>query len=194
MMTPPNYVNGGINQQLENAGSDDAADHRGGDALHDIGSGLIGGRPHDRQQTEKNRCDGHDFRSNPLHCAFDNSCLQISHGCHATFLPELIPSVIEVEQHDDACFSIESRQGNDADPYGGTEVVAQNVEQPECPYEREWDGGQNDGGLDGRAGVEINQHKNKQQGERGDEQEALESALLVFKRPSPLDVVSCGKL
>ena len=89
--------------------------------------------------------------------------------------------MIEVEQHDHPRFGIESGQRNDANPHGGAQIVAQNVEQPERAHERERDRHQDDGCFDCRARVEINQHKNKQQCERGDEQESLESALLIFK-------------
>src|SRR6266481_4027506 len=48
----PDNVNHRIDQQLEQSRSNDSADHRRGDAFHDIRAGLQGGGPHDRQESE----------------------------------------------------------------------------------------------------------------------------------------------
>src|SRR5262249_9099058 len=102
--------------------------------------------------------------------------------------------MIEVEQHDDAGFSVESRQSDDANPDGRAEIVAQDVEQPECADERERNCHKDDSGFDSRARVEVDEDKDQEEGERSDEQEPLESALLVFERAGPLNVIARGEL
>src|SRR5262249_30012807 len=108
MAFAPENVNHGIEEQFEDAGGDDAADHRGSDAFHYIGPALIGGRPHDREEAEHDSADGHDFGSDPLDRAFDDCSLQIVHGIHFAGGAEFVPGVVEIEEHDNAGFSVEA--------------------------------------------------------------------------------------
>ena len=64
------------------------------------------------------------------------------------FVLPLVVGEVEVEQHDDAGLGVETGEGDDADPHGDAQVVAEQVEQPERADERERHGEHDDGGLD----------------------------------------------
>src|SRR5438876_12090383 len=84
MSLAPEDINYRVKEQFQNTGGDDAADHGSGDAFHDIGSALVGWRPHDGEETEKNGADGHDLGADALNSAFDHRGLEIVHCFHAT--------------------------------------------------------------------------------------------------------------
>src|SRR5688500_18114786 len=54
------FINGWINNQLENEGREYSADHGRSDSAHDVGTRARG--PHDRNQAHEHHGDGHDFR------------------------------------------------------------------------------------------------------------------------------------
>jgi hypothetical protein len=63
----PDFVDRGIDHELQHERREDAADHRGGDALHHIRAGAD--RPHDGHQPHEHHGHGHEFRANAFHGA-----------------------------------------------------------------------------------------------------------------------------
>src|SRR5438105_4349387 len=149
MAFSPKNINDRIKKQLKDARGNDAANHRGGDAFHDIRAALATRRPHNGKQSEKNGTNSHDFGPDALDRAFDDSGLEVVHGIHAPRSAEFVPGVIEVQQHDDAGFGVEAGESNEANPDGDTHVIAEEVEKPERADQREGDGEKNDGCFNG---------------------------------------------
>src|SRR6266496_1599278 len=126
----PGNVNYREEQQFEKRGSNDSANHRRGNAFHYVGAGLECGRPHDRQEAKEDRADRHDLRSNPLHRAFHDRVVQIFHGVYSAVSFELVPGMIEIEQHDHTGFGADAGESDESNPDADAHVVAEKKEQP----------------------------------------------------------------
>jgi hypothetical protein len=50
-------------------------------------------------KSPNNRTNCHDLRPDPLHRAFHHGVVQISQGVHSLLRFELVPRMIEIEQH-----------------------------------------------------------------------------------------------
>ena len=61
----------------------------------------------------------------------------------------------EVEKHDDGGFGVQTRQGNQTDPYGDTHVVVKEVEKPDGSDEREGNRQKYDARLDDGLRAEV---------------------------------------
>ena len=85
---------------------------------------------------------------------------------HPALLDPLGVGQVEVEQHDDAGLGVQAGQGDDADPDGDAQVVVQQVKDANGADQRERHGEHDDGGLDDRAGVQVDDQQDDQQGER----------------------------
>ena len=57
--------------------------------------------------------------------------MQISHRLHPALCFEVVPRVVEVEQHDDAGFGIKTRERDESDPDGYAHVVTEQPKKPE---------------------------------------------------------------
>src|SRR5207237_9047392 len=101
----------------------------------------------------ENGADGHDFRPNALHGAFDDGEVKVAHRVHAAETAKSFPGMVQVEQHDDASLGIETGEGDKVDPYRHAHVVTEHVEKPKCSYERERHGQQHDQRLHRRFRV-----------------------------------------
>src|ERR1700732_45127 len=71
----PNFVDGRVNKQFENEGSEDAADHGCGNAFHDVGTGSCG--PHDGEQSDAGGGKGHELRTQALGSALNNRFTEV---------------------------------------------------------------------------------------------------------------------
>src|SRR6516164_2566872 len=131
MTLAPEDVDGGVEEEFEDARGNDTANHRSGDAFHDIGAALVGWGPHDGEQAEEDGANGHDFGANALDGAFNDSGLEVVHGVHATGGAEFVPGVVQVEEHDNAGFGVQASECDEADPDGHAHVVTQYIEKPE---------------------------------------------------------------
>src|SRR5205085_9888373 len=140
----PEDVNHRIQQQLQNSRGNDAANHRSGDAFHNVRAALCGRRPHDWEQTEKDCADGHYFGPDALHRPFDNGGVEVIHRVHPSSRTEFVPGVVEVEQHYNARLSVKTRECNEPHPHGDAHVVPQHVEKPERAHEGKRHGQQYD--------------------------------------------------
>ena len=189
----PQDINDRIQQQLQNARREDAANHRSGDAFHHVRARLRDRRPHDGQQTKQNGAGGHDFGADALHRTLDDGGIEVAHGVQTTGGPELFPRLVEIEQHDDSRFRIQTGQRDETHPHGDAHVVIEQVKKPKRAHQRERNGQQNDGGSDHRFCVQINQRKNDEQRERYDKFKPLLDVFDVFKLPRPLDVIAGRK-
>src|SRR5258708_1390454 len=134
MAFAPEDVNNGVEQQLQDSGGNDAADHGSSDAFHDIRTALVGGRPHDWQEAKENGTDGHDFGPDALDGAFDHSGLEVAHGSHSASGAEFVPGMVKREEHHDAGLRIESGKGHEADPDLRAHVVTKDVKEPESAH------------------------------------------------------------
>src|SRR5207253_5723891 len=99
-------------------------------ALPIFGASLRSGRPHDWQKAEKNGADRHDLRPNTADRAFNYSVMQIADVAHATFGAKFFPGMIEIEQHDDTGFGIESGERDQSHPDRYTHVITEKPEEP----------------------------------------------------------------
>src|SRR4051812_32202050 len=102
--------------------------------------------------------------------------------------------MIQIQQHDDAGFGVEAGKGDEAHPYGVAEIVAKDVQEPKRSHQGEWHSQNDNKGFDDRTSVQIEQNADDQQGERKQEQKALERALLIFELTRPLHVVAGREL
>ena len=71
----PNLINHGINNQLQQERSKDAADHGCRDALHHVRARASG--PHDGNESEKSAGHGHHLRSHALDRAMVDRLAQV---------------------------------------------------------------------------------------------------------------------
>ena len=82
----------------------------GGNPFGHLGAGTDG--PHDRQEAEDVGQDGHEFRAQAHHGAFHDRVFQVLGGVQQTpGLPVIIGDV-EIEEHNDAGFGIQSRRSD----------------------------------------------------------------------------------
>src|SRR5439155_18753336 len=110
---------------------DHAADHGGRDALHHIGTRSV--RPEDGYEADKDRSHRHHLRADALYRAGNYGL--------APFVarPRLavLPGEIEVEQHHDPGFGVETGESDQSDPHRDRHVVTEQPEEPERADERE---------------------------------------------------------
>src|SRR5215469_3670312 len=106
----PNFVDGRVDQQLENEGSEDAADHWCGNTFHYVGTGSR--RPHDGKEADAGRGKRHELRAQTLGSPLNDGFVQLPQVLQAVFALCLLVSQIEVQQHEHPCLSIDSEQGN----------------------------------------------------------------------------------
>ena len=71
------------------------------------------------------------FRPNTAHRAFDHRVVQIAHVVHASFSFEMLPGMIEVQEHHDASFGIETCERDESDPDGHAHIVTEQPKEPE---------------------------------------------------------------
>src|SRR6266436_2550250 len=194
MATAPDGEDDRVDEQLKDAGGDDAADHGGGDALHYVSATLCRWGPHDRQQTEEDGANGHDLRANALNGAFNDGVLQISHRVHSTGRNEFFPGMIKVKEHDDAGLRIETGQSNETDPNSHTQIVAEQVQEPEGADEGEGDRQEYYGSLHCALCIHVDEHESDEQRERNNDFQLLLGAPEVLELAGPLDVVTGREL
>jgi hypothetical protein len=126
----PNEINRRENKQLHDCGGYNTADHRRGDAFHDISAGAM--TPQDRQKATDDYSGRHCFRPDAFDCAIVNRVSQFGSAAHFSFSPPLIVSEIEVEQHYHSGLRIKTRQRYQADPHRDAQIISGEVKQPEC--------------------------------------------------------------
>ena len=80
----PEREEGRVDRQLEQERGDQAADHRRGDALHDVGAGA--GAPQDRHQADHRGQHGHQLGADALGGALDDRLAQVGRGAQAALL------------------------------------------------------------------------------------------------------------
>src|ERR1039458_7186492 len=117
----PDEEDGGIDGQLHDGGSDDATDHGSGDAFHHIRAGAVA--PENGEEAGDDHRRSHGFGTNALYGAVIDGIPQVRSVAHPAFLLPLRVSQVEVEQHDNAGFRIQSGERDQADPDGDAEIV-----------------------------------------------------------------------
>ena len=121
--------------------------------------------------------------------------MEIAHVIHPALRAEMIPGVIEVEQHHDAGFGIETRQRDESDPDGDAHVVAEQVEEPERADQRKRHGEQDDRRSRDGTRVKVEQHENDQQRERDHElRVAASRASRYWNCPAHSNVMAGAEL
>src|SRR6516164_10518925 len=98
----PQKINRRKNQQLHHRRGDNAANHGGGYAFHDVCAGAVA--PQDWQKAGDDDCGRHSFRTHALYRAVIDRVTQLEAAAHLPFMDPLIVSEVEVEKHDDARF------------------------------------------------------------------------------------------
>src|SRR6266436_2499307 len=194
MPSAPESVYYRVEEQFQNAGGNDAADHRRGDSLHHVGSALCGRRPHDGKQPKKNSADCHDLRADALDGPFNDRALQVGLRVHAARGAKSVPGLVEIQQHHDASFRVKPGQRDKADPYGHAHVVAEQIEKPERAHQREGHGKKHDTRFHHAPGIQIDEQQNDEQREGDDDFEPLLRALEILELPGPLNVEARRKL
>ena len=85
-------------------------------------------------------------------------------------------------------------QSDDAHPDGHAQVVVQERENTNGPHQRKRHREHDNGGLDGRARVEVDDQEDDEQGQGHDDHQALPGLEHVFVFAAPEDVVAGGQL
>ncbi len=67
--------------------------------------------------------------------ALHDRLAQVTYGIHASGASELVPGMIEVEEHHDSGLRIEPRESDETDPDRWAGVVAQKVEECTSSHE-----------------------------------------------------------
>src|SRR5438445_1048302 len=104
----PSVVNRGIDEQLHEKRSEEASDHRCGDALHHVGPSPRG--PHDRKESEKGAGHGHHLRSHTFYRAMVDRLAPLLASLPLPGRAHPVVGEIEIEQHEDAGLRIEAQQ------------------------------------------------------------------------------------
>ena len=102
----PEFVNGGVHDELEDERCEDAADHRRGNPLHDVGTRADG--PHDRHEAHEHGGDGHELRPDPFDGAVDHRVLEIAIDAQPAFAASLVVGEIEIEEHEHTGFRVDA--------------------------------------------------------------------------------------
>src|SRR6516165_12792857 len=102
----PNFVDGRVDEQLENEGSEDAADHWCGNTFHDVGTGSR--RTHNGKEADAGRGKRHELRTQTLGSPVNDGFVQLLQVLQAVFALCLLVGQIEVQQHEHPCLSIDS--------------------------------------------------------------------------------------
>src|ERR1019366_5742953 len=126
---PPPIIDGRIDQPFHNGGSDHPAEHGSGDAFHYVSSGTV--TPENRQQAGNDHGCRHRFRTNALYGAVVDGVTQVTQAAHPPFLLPLRVAQVEIQQHNDAGLGVQSRQRDQTDPDGDTEIVMEQVKNPD---------------------------------------------------------------
>ena len=82
-MALPDSKNRWVDREFEHKRCNKAADHGGGDTLHDIGAGTHA--PQNWQEPNHGRHDHHEFRPHALRCAFDDGLSEFGERCELAF-------------------------------------------------------------------------------------------------------------
>src|SRR6266545_3265901 len=149
----PDLVNGGVNDELKHERREDAADHRRGDPLHDVGT-YTGG-PHDGHEPHEHHRHGHELRANPLYGTVHDGVAKVTGGSQASFTAGVFICNVEIEQHEDAGLRVDAHQCDQADPDADAHVVAEQIEQPHSADGGERHGQEDDEGLRHRPRVHV---------------------------------------
>ena len=112
---------------------DHATHHGCGYALHDLGAGPRS--PHDGKQASQDNGYRHRFGSHAQHRAFTDGIEQVS-STGFPLLEPVVPGRLQVQQHDHTEFRRDTRQRNKSNNARDRQVVAQQVKQPDTPYQR----------------------------------------------------------
>src|ERR1019366_8108579 len=188
----PHLVDRRINHQLQNEGRKDAADHRGGDALHHVGSGPD--RPHNRYQAHEHGGDGHELRPDSFHRAMHDRRLQVAKALQLAFQLGLVVSQVQIEQHEHAGLGIDTQQRDQTDPHPDSHVVAEKVQEPDGAHSGERYGQDDDQGLGHGLRVEIQQHDDQKHGEREHDGQLFANTLHGLVLAAPGEGISGWKL
>jgi hypothetical protein len=117
------------NQDMERR-ADHYAENRRCQRFHDLRAGA--GRPHQRQQSGYDGCDGQDFRSQSQQCAFDYSLMQsVERECPLRSFNR--NGFFQVNHHDYPSLNRRSEKCDESDPYRNGEVVTQPFEKRQTP-------------------------------------------------------------
>jgi len=108
----PEEIDGRIDEQFHERRGDNAADHRRGDAFHDVGSGAVA--PEDGRKAGDNHARGHGLGADALDRAVIDGVTQVGDIAHLALLDPLLVGEVEIEQHDHTGLRVKARQGNDA--------------------------------------------------------------------------------
>src|SRR6516165_9645016 len=188
----PQEINCRKNQQLHHRRSDNAADHRGGDAFHDVCAGAVA--PQDWQKAGDDDCGRHGFRTHALYGAVINRITQLETVAHLPFMDPLIVSEVKVEKHDDARFCAYTCERNQPYPHGDAQVIAVEVKHPERTNQGQRYREHDDEGFSERPRVEVNDQDDDQERNRNHDHEPLLRAQHIFILAAPGNVVAAWKL
>ena len=120
-------------------GADHAADDGSSDGFHHFGAGA--GAPHNGEKAGDDGANGHDFGPEPQHGAIEDGGLEVgsieSGSSLGAFFGE---SFFEVNDHDDTRLDGGAEEGDVANPYGDTEIIAEEILKQNATCESEGNG------------------------------------------------------
>ncbi len=114
-----------------NRGCNHAAHNRSSDWFHHIGANA--GLPQDGDETRENDADGHQFRPQTMHRAFDDGGFDVFMLERLTRCEAAVECFVQVHDHNYARLDRDTEESDVADPHRHAEVVAEEFLQDEPP-------------------------------------------------------------
>src|SRR5437773_12115008 len=188
----PYRIDRRINEQLENEGGKDTADHRSGHPLHDFRSGSIG--PQDGNQADAHDRKGHEFGTQAAGGPFHNGIIEMLLSELRVLAPRGLIGEVKVEQHKDPGFGIDPEKGENAEPDSNAHIVAERGNHPDGAHCGEWNCQGNDHGFHRRSRIEVKQKEDYGNSDRHDEHQSMPDAKSHFILATPQDRVASRKL
>src|SRR6266850_3208969 len=189
---PPYRIDRRINEQLENEGGEDTADHRSGNTFHNFRSGSIG--PQDGNQTDAHDGKGHEFGTQPARSPFHNRVIEMLLSELRVLAPRGLVRKVKVEQHEDAGFGIDPEKGENAEPDSNAHIVAERGNHPDGTHGGEWNRQGNDHRFHRRSRIAVKQKEDDRDSDRHDEHQSMPDAKSRFILATPQDRVACREI
>jgi hypothetical protein len=123
-----------------------AAHHRRGDALHDVGARARG--PEQRHEADQHGRDRHQLRAHALDRALHVRGDDVVEVADQAARLAALEGVVDVDDHHDAGLRGQPDERDDADPDRRRQPVVEQPHQPDAADERERDRQQDDQHLD----------------------------------------------
>src|ERR1035437_7715260 len=181
----PNSVDSGVDEEFEDEGCQDSANHWRGDSLENCRSHSC--RPQDGSQSNAHGGKCHELWPQSFCGALHNCLVQIQARQIWIRSFRFLVSKIQIQEHENSRFRIDAKERDNAHPYRNAHVVSEQIDKPDGAYCREWHGKGDDEGFHHRPGVEVQQQENHSD-------QPFFHSLCRFVLSAPCDHVTCRKL